>query len=268
MFNPTRQDILDLTEKLHRTWIQALIHNYWNDYAAIIINAELAFDWEWNCHNNDDEIISILIYLPFELYSIVRNDEQIQVVLKEHFLTIAEGHIPGWSNIPWFKENFPVNYRVKLLEIEEDWKKTIKFLITKSKELNQGRVSEIVFTRKGKEMLVYNEMKFASQSEIRIAQELENRGILFFPLPLAVKCETGEFYKDHREADFLICLDGTFGILEIAYHQHRYEQDKEKDAWFKKSGILCIEHYTAERCYKHPSTVVNEFLNILAKHKR
>ena len=111
-------------------------------------------------------------------------------------------------------------------------------------------------------------MKFASQSEIRIAQELEARRILFFPLPLAVRADTGDFYQDHREPDFLVCKDGVWGILEVSYHPDRYEKDSEKDSWFKKSGILCVQHYSAERCYNHFSDVVNEFLEILERHKR
>jgi hypothetical protein len=110
--------------------------------------------------------------------------------------------------------------------------------------------------------------KFASKAEISIAQELEERRILFFPLPLAVRSDTGALYQDHREPDFLICHEGVWGILEVAYHPNRYERDAEKGTWFKKSGILCIEHYTAERCYTNPSEVVDQFLEILAKHKR
>ncbi|MEI6441671.1 MAG: hypothetical protein WCO29_00725 [Nostocales cyanobacterium ELA583] len=259
---------IELAAKLHRTWIDALIHNCWNDYAAIIVDAELSFDFEWDEYQQEEHISSILVKLPFSHYSTIINDEEMQKVLREHFLSVATGYIPNWKRVDWFRENFPINYRVKLLNIEEDWQKTIKFLITKSKDLNQGIVSEKVFARKGKEMLNYNEMKFASQSEIRIAQELERRGVLFFPLPLAVRNETGQCYKDHREVDFLVCVDGIFGILEVSRHQDRYEMDKEKDGWFKKSGILCIEHYTSEKCYQQPSLVVDEFLSILSKHKR
>jgi len=111
-------------------------------------------------------------------------------------------------------------------------------------------------------------MKFASQSEIRIAQELERHKVLFFPLPLAVRADSGNLFEDHREVDFIVCQDGIWGILEVAYHPDRYEQDKQKDLWFKRSGILCIEHYTAERCYNESGAVVSEFLGILAKYKR
>jgi len=111
-------------------------------------------------------------------------------------------------------------------------------------------------------------MKFGSISEVRIAQALESRGVLFFPLPLAVRRETGASYMDRREPDFLICHDDVWGILEVALHPDRYEKDAEKDVWFKKSGIVCIQNYTAEQCFNHPSEVVDAFLHILAKHKR
>jgi very-short-patch-repair endonuclease len=74
--------------------------------------------------------------------------------------------------------------------------------------------------------------------------------------------------QDHREPDFLVCKDGVWGILEVSYHPDRFEKDQEKDTWFKKAGILCIQHYTAERCYNNPADVVDEFLGILAQHKR
>lgn len=252
----------ELLEKLHRTWVQALINDDYRDYAAIIIDAELEFDFEWDEYYSRNYNSGLIVYLPLNLRLIVLNNEEVQQTLRHYFVSIAQGHI--WHDMT----KFPIYYRVNLLEVEENWQKTIKFLIAKSKDLNQGLVTEKAFARKGKEPIVYNEIKFASKSEIRIAQELEAKGTLFFPLPLAVRHETGNIYEDHREVDFLVCLDGTFGILEISFHPDRYEKDKEKDAWFKKSGILCIEHYPAEKCYNQPRAVVEEFLSILFKHKR
>jgi hypothetical protein len=253
---------LELLEKLHRTWVEALINDNHRDCAAIIIDAELEFDFEWDQYYERNYNSGLIVYLPLNIRLIVSNNEEIEKTLRHYFVSITGGYI--WKDMT----NFPIHYRVNLLEVEENWQKTIKFLIAKSKDLNQGLITEKVFTRKGKDPIVYNEMKFASQSEIRIAQELEAKGVLFFPLPLAVRHETGNIYEDHREVDFLVCLDGTFGILEISFHEGRYEKDKEKDAWFKKSGILCIEHHTAERCYNNPRSVVEEFLSILFKYKR
>ncbi|MFB2974286.1 hypothetical protein ACE1CD_35430 [Aerosakkonema sp. BLCC-F183] len=252
----------ELLQRLHRTWVQALINDDRNDCAAFIIDAELFFEEGWVKNANELSISGLVVEIPLLLYSTVTRDEAVQEILEQYFISIARGHI--WNCM----DNFPISYRCKLIDIEENWQKTIKFLIAQSKDLNQALVTEKAFARQGKEPIIYNEMKFASKSEIRIAQELEAIGVLFFPLPLAVRNETADIYEDHREVDFLVCLDGTFGILEIAYHQGRYEKDKEKDAWFKKSGILCVEHYPAERCYNQPRSVVNEFLSILSKHKR
>ncbi|MDJ0800571.1 MAG: hypothetical protein QNJ51_27820 [Calothrix sp. MO_167.B12] len=157
---------------------------------------------------------------------------------------------------------------MQLIEIEEDWQNRIKFIIDNYNYVNQGLITETVFIRKEKDPIVYKEIKFGSQSEVRIAQELERAGVLFFPLPLAVRHETGKFHLDHREVDFLVCSDGIWGILEVSFHPERYENDKEKDAWFKQSGILCIEHYPSEKCYNYPRAVIEEFLSILAKYKR
>jgi hypothetical protein len=250
----------ELLEKLHRTWIQALIYADHRECAAIIIDAELGFNY--SSDEYEDYISGLTIYLPLNTLSILINNEEIKKIIRNCFELISNGHI--WHDM----SNFPIYYRVKLLEVEENWRKTIKFLIAQSKDLNQGLITEKAFARKGKEPIIYNEIKFASQSEIRIAQELEAKGVLFFPLPLAVRHETGNIYQDHREVDFLVCLDGTFGILEISFHEGRYEKDKEKDAWFKKSGILCVEHYPAEKCYNQSRIVVEEFLSILSKYKK
>ena len=165
---------------------------------------------------------------------------------------------------------FANSYRfcVKLLDIEENWKDIVRDLIANAKNPNQGSITEMLLGRRNEQAYTYNEMRFASKSEIRIAQEFERRKVLFFPLPLAVRNETGKRYLDHREPDFLVCNEGIWGILEVSYHPDRFEKDAEKDTWFKKSGILCIQHYSSERCYNKPAEVVNEFMEILSKHRR
>lgn len=95
-----------------------------------------------------------------------------------------------------------IEFRAKLLELENDWKDVVKELIANAKITNQGTITEKVYSRERKQVISYNEMKFVSQSEVRIAQELERRRVLFFPLPLAIRAETGILYKDHREPDF------------------------------------------------------------------
>lgn len=220
--------------------------------------------------------------LPLSSYKYFEDDKKSWDYALEVLIVVTDGHLLDQNGNRYYLQQYnddgyptfsdeeavKVEKRLKLSEAQEDWREITRELIADAKDPNQALVTEKVFRKESKTPLVYNEMKFASQSEIRIAQELEKRGVLFLPLPLAVRHETGNFYKDHREVDFLICEDGVWGVLEVAYHPNRYEQDKEKDAWFKKSGILCTEHYTAERCFNHPSEVVEEFLGVLQQHKR
>jgi hypothetical protein len=261
--------IMDKDEaQLHRTWVQLLVDHGYREIAAIAIDTEVKilyagptsrYDYYYS---GDPSPYGIAFDFPTSVYSTVIKDDQIKEVMEHSIAAVCKGRYFG------DEEHIEYNYRVKLIEVEEDWQNIVRSLITTPGDSNQGVITERVFLRKGKQPYTYNEMKFGSQTEIRIAQEFESRGILFFPLPLAVRTESGSFYKDHREPDFLVCEDGTWGILEVSHHPDRYEKDAEKDAWFKKSGILCIEHYTAERCYKNPAQVVDEFLAILAKHKR
>ena len=168
----------------------------------------------------------------------------------------------------WGNVKIRVGFRRKRIEVDQGWKEKVRAIILHAQAPNQGARTDQVFAEKGHQPLLYQEMKFGSISEDRIAQELASRRVLFFPLPLAVRSETGAAYMDRREPDFLICQDGVWGILEVAFHPDRYEKDAEKDVWFKKSGIVYIQNYTAEHCFNHPSEVVDAFLHILAKHKR
>jgi hypothetical protein len=249
----------DYEQQLHRTWVQMLAEQGHREAAAVAIDSEVEI-----VHSGFDPH-SLAINVAPSGYGIVQADNHLRSVLELNLLDLAYGRIEDQNGN---QVDVPVVFRVKLLEVEDDWQNVVRSMIANASDPNQAVVTEKVGMRDGRQPLLYNEMKFGSKSEIRIAQELEARKVLFFPLPFAVRAETGVFYKDHREPDFLVCHDGTWGVLEVAYHPNRYEKDKEKDAWFKASGILCVEHFPAERCYNSPSEVVDEFMGTLAKHKR
>ena len=254
--------------QIHRTWVQLIIDNNYKDVAAIAIDSELGIAG----YDREDygELFrvdtGISIDIPSEMFTYVKNNERTKNLMERSLLAVCEGRIDFVDCGK--KVEYPIVYRVKLLEVDEEWKNAVRSLILGEGIMNQGEVTDLMFAKRGKTPYVYNEIKFASQSEIRIAQELESKQILFFPLPLAVRAETGKFFEDHRELDFLICENGLWGILEVSYHPDRFEKDSEKDKWFKKSGILCVEHYSAERCYNSSKQVVEEFLSILAKHRK
>jgi hypothetical protein len=240
-------------ESLLRTYIELIRHSDKPGLAALLVDAEIGI-------NEDCGYLSeILIALPACYASTVLDDELILNHLRECMKLLMSGR--------YFDPN-GIKFGTKFMTPEGDWRELVKSLIARAKEPNQGVVTSIVRQREEQEPLKYNEMKFGSATEIRVAQELERRKILFFPLPLAVRADTGKNFQDHREPDFLICHEGVWGILEVAFHQGRYEKDKQKDEWFKKSGILCVEHYTAEECYGRTTSVVDRFLSILEQHKR
>lgn len=188
-----------------------------------------------------------------------------RALARQAIARVCKHQFTDWEGLTYRPE---IQFRIKLSQPNPDWEAQTRALLTQGGGTNQGAISELVKQRRGEQMLTYHELKFASASEIRIAQELERRGVLFFPLAVGVVSETGVGYKDRREVDFLVCQDGAFGVLEVSYHPNRYEQDSEKNAWIKRHGVLCVEHYSAERCYNQSSDVVNEFLAVLARHKR
>jgi hypothetical protein len=241
--------------QIQRTLVQYLLDSGFKELAAACIDCDIDLGYDSGGVNLDH----VAINLPPASYNFIRGNGLLEETLMQSVREVLTG-----------RTHFNCDFllRVKLLVVEEGWKDVIRNLIVNSSHPNQGVITEVAFLKRNQQPLLYNEMKFGSQSEIRIAQELERRKVLFFPLPLAVRSETGRRYQDHREVDFLVCHNGVWGILEVAYHEHRYEKDSEKAGWFKKSGILCVEFFTAERCYNLPSTVVDEFLDILSKHKR
>lgn len=240
--------------------MQLLIDYNFKELAAVALDCKIATLY------SGYDAYGLTIDIPSSSFGMINKNENYKETLIRSLKTIANGHICDQNGDQ--VDDFEVSFRIQLIDIEPNWKSKVQELILNCTKVNQGLISNISFKKENKELLTYNELNFASQSEIRIAQELENRNILFFPLAVGVRAETGNKFQDHREVDFLICSNGTWGILEVSYHPNRFEKDSEKDLWFKKSGILCFQHFTAERCYQKPNVVVDEFIEILLKHKR
>jgi hypothetical protein len=244
----------ELEASIHRSFIEFLVANELKELAAAMIDGEITLEYP----DNDRGVI--VINVPSFACPLIMQNDDYEAPLRRAASIASHGHVP---------ENSEVEFRMMLRDAADDkWKEVARRMITSSGINNQALVTRKLFARDEKETFEYNELHYASNSEIRIAQELEARKVLFFPLAVGVRADTGSRYRDHREVDFLVCEDGVWGILEVSFHPDRFEKDAEKDAWFKKSGILCIEHRSAEQCYKNPEGVVDEFLEILARHKR
>jgi hypothetical protein len=115
---------------------------------------------------------------------------------------------------------------------------------------------------------IWENLRFRSLTETRIAKELDRRKVLFFPNCMA---RLGFKEREKREPDFLVCHEGKWGILEVDgedSHPHgRAAKDHERDRLFKQHGILLVEHFDASECWEDADGVVKEFLELLRKQR-
>jgi very-short-patch-repair endonuclease len=118
----------------------------------------------------------------------------------------------------------------------------------------------------GGEIISWQGMRFRSRAEERIARALDEMRVLFLPNCLA-RLNSGRAKRVKREADFLICHDGKWGILEVdgPYHTSA-AADHGKDRLFKGHGVKVVERYPADDCYNDALGVVRQFLQLLEKN--
>jgi hypothetical protein len=112
---------------------------------------------------------------------------------------------------------------------------------------------------------------FRSQVEIRIAQELDKRGVLFFGnVRGRFNLDDSPISKDllngRVELDFLVFHQGKCLILEIdgTHHSKQTERDYSRDRVLLKEGIPTVR-FTAKECQERTADVVTEFMAIFNK---
>ncbi|MDB9343746.1 pentapeptide repeat-containing protein [Nodularia spumigena CS-586/05] len=110
----------------------------------------------------------------------------------------------------------------------------------------------------------WERLTFRSKTEIKIAEALDRAGTLFLPNCLArLNTPNG---RANKEADFLICYNGKWGILEVdgPYHTpERRVEEQERERIFRRHGIKVVERFDSSRCYENPDEVVQEFFKML-----
>jgi len=127
---------------------------------------------------------------------------------------------------------------------------------------NQGNV------REGETFLLWEQLRFRSQAEKVIALELDRKNVFFLPNCLG-RLTRLDGIRRNVEADFLVCHEGRWGILEVdgdTYHPpERIATEQERDRFFRQYSIRPVEHYHATRCLSDPKAVVTEFLLLLQR---
>ncbi|MGL5926213.1 DUF559 domain-containing protein [Chroococcidiopsis sp.] len=111
--------------------------------------------------------------------------------------------------------------------------------------------------------LEWNGLRFRSKSEMKVAQVLDQRKVLYFPNARGRLLDN--YQRVNKEADFLICHEGRWGILECdgeMYHQSA-AKDHARDMIWNANGIWFIKRFSSTECYNNPEKVVDLFLEML-----
>src|SRR5205814_788143 len=115
----------------------------------------------------------IYIDLPPSSYTIIAKNAEFQTVARRALEQAASGHDR------FNREVSNIEFRMMLSEVSENWRQTVRNMIVNYKGSNQGLVSEILAARNARPVHQYNELRYASKAEIKIAMELEARKVLF-----------------------------------------------------------------------------------------
>jgi hypothetical protein len=142
-----------------------------------------------------------------------------------------------------------------------DWRREVAGGADTSVVTNQGTPMKQV------ELRQWNYLKFRSESEVRIATALDRFQVLFLPNCMA---RMGISERFNREADFLVCLGGKWGILEVdgkPFHPaERTAEAHDRDRIFRAHGIKVVEHFDADDCFEDAEGVVKKFLYLLKQN--
>ena len=116
-------------------------------------------------------------------------------------------------------------------------------------------------------VVLWENLRFRSQTEAKIAQALDRAGAAFWP---NCRARVGEGKRRHNlEADFLVLWDGRYGILEIdgePWHPpERRAAEQVRDRVWQRHGVKLVQHYDSKRAYSQPDGVVQDFLKLLEK---
>jgi hypothetical protein len=240
------------SDRVHAGAVTFLIDGHEEEAACVLLSCFLDVDSHYEYTAIDEKRFDgfqVELSVPRASLEIMNNPD--------HFSTIAIKEAIGAAlNDPYYF--FEV--RLLLPKLDPGWQAHMLKDLQEGKALNQGNPINNSPTYS------WNNLRFRSNSEIKIAETLDKTGILFFPNCMARLGPVGE--RKNKEADFLICYQGKWGILEVdgeAYHSTA-AKDHERDRFFRAYGIRVIERYTAAQCYNNPEGVIREFINIMKKN--
>jgi len=241
------------TEVVLRQVIRFLLDGYDNNAASLLLSCKLWLEME-NPERNTIECW-VNITAPRKAYDVFidKNHPDTQVIKRAFEAVIDRDE--QYS----YKVYLSVEAQISD-DFGADWRAEAEREMLGSDYRNQAA---FVWSSK---IVNWNELRFRSNTEVKIAIALDRAGTLFLPNCSARLGSSNN--RGNEEADFLICHQGKWGILEVDGPHHtpeRAAKDHEKVSRFQNHGIRFVRRYDAERCYREPDGVVKDFLENLIK---
>jgi hypothetical protein len=254
--------------RLHASAIQCLIDEGEQEAAKLLLECSVRY-------TDDDRLAYITFIVPRGIYECLspltesfndpifgyfRRSNPEQLITLPRKSQIAHAIATAFDAFT----DYPIKFSLRrsLLQINEKWKDEFHAILEGTDIHNQG-----VQFSEDQPVHIWKNLRFRSQTEIRIAEALDRAGVLFLP---NCRARLGFKTRENREADFLVCCDGKWGILEIdsdRFHQSAAD-DHERDRLFKAHGISAIEHFDQGECWENADGVVKKFLYLLRKQNR
>jgi hypothetical protein len=259
-------------EVLQASAIQFLIDDRQEKAAKVLLSCTLDYTLEGSPDDPAETIVKITLSAPRPVYKILLygyDNEEWFIPLETPKEYIAECRGTTWFIQEAFMALMPaycglgkIHVRAQLVEINPQWKKEFQAILERTDIHNQG----VQFSAE-QPVHIWKNLRFRSQTEIRVAEALDCAGVLFLP---NCRARLGFKTRENREADFLVCCDGKWGILEIdsdRFHKSAAD-DHERDRLFKAHGIYFIDHVDQGECWENADGVVKKFLYLLRKQAR
>jgi hypothetical protein len=119
------------------------------------------------------------------------------------------------------------------------------------------------------EGFAWNNLRFRTQSEVAIAEELDLAKVVFFP-GCACRLTGPGGKRATREPDFIVIRDGIVAMLELdgKPHEGRAADDHRRDRLFElQAGIWVIERVSSQLALRQPRRVVRGLLKLMDKYR-
>ncbi len=111
--------------------------------------------------------------------------------------------------------------------------------------------------------MLWKNLVFRSNSEVKIAKTLDHRNIFFIP-PGRVRMSAGKDGRQSRELDFVICYAGKWGVLEVDGPYHRPNSTPNAMRCCAGTVSKTFSVSRQNRCYNDPNAVIDEFIRNLS----